>query len=115
MREGGEGGDLAGEWTALSNNVCGILHGHRNAGPVAECFDRLGWRTRSSSWEGYEVGTTWCEVELEPTDGKAVLLNGAVDPSRFDDLAAVLTRCGAVRYTLELYDEDDNLRRESHG
>ncbi|WP_436984231.1 hypothetical protein [Streptomyces sp. enrichment culture] len=27
MREGGEGGDLATEWTALSNNVCGILHG----------------------------------------------------------------------------------------
>ncbi|MEV5332258.1 hypothetical protein [Streptomyces werraensis] len=34
-------------------------------------------------------------------------------PSRFDDLAALLTRFGAT-YTLELYDENDNLSRESH-
>ncbi|WP_267461971.1 hypothetical protein [Streptomyces werraensis] len=34
-------------------------------------------------------------------------------PSRFDDLAALLTRFGAS-YTLELYDENDNLLRESH-
>ncbi|NEC52561.1 hypothetical protein G3I18_28985 [Actinospica acidiphila] len=97
----------------MSNNVCGTLHGHRDAAPIAERFERLGWSTRSSSWEGYEVGTTWCEVELEPTDDKAVLLNGVVDPSRFDDLAAVLTRCGATTYTLELYDENDCLLREA--
>ncbi|MFC7512894.1 hypothetical protein ACFQV4_33020 [Streptomyces thermocarboxydus] len=31
---------------------------------------------------------------------------------RFDDLATVLTRCGAGTYTLELYDEDGGLLRE---
>ncbi|WP_411760298.1 hypothetical protein [Streptomyces tunisiensis] len=108
-----ESGDLAPEWTDISNNVCGILHGHRDAAPMAERFERLGWRSRSSSWYGYEVGTTWCEVELEPVDGQDVLLNGVVDPSRFDDLAALLTRCGATTYTLELYDEDNNLLRET--
>ncbi|MFE1261088.1 hypothetical protein ACFW5X_11220 [Streptomyces albogriseolus] len=109
-----EHGDLAPEWTDLSNNVCGTLHGHRDAGPIAERFERLGWRTRSSSWHGYEVGTTWCEIELEPVDGQDVLLNGVVDPSRFDDLAALLDRFG-LTYTLELYDEDDNLRASAVG
>ncbi len=28
-------GDLTCELTNLPNNVCGILHGHRDAGPVA--------------------------------------------------------------------------------
>ncbi len=108
-----ESGALAPEWTDISNNVCGILHGHRDASLVAERFERLGWRSRASSWYGYEVGTTWCEVELEPVDGQDVLLNGVVDPSRFDDLAALLTRCGAMTYTLELWDEDNKLLRET--
>ncbi|MEV5368326.1 hypothetical protein AB0N12_03070 [Streptomyces albogriseolus] len=107
-----EAGDLAPEWTILSNNVCGVLHSHRDAAAMAERFERLGWRSRSSSWHGYEVGTTWCEVELDPIDGQDVLLNGVADPSRFDDLAALLTRCGAT-FTLELYDENDNLLRET--
>ncbi|MFZ4244608.1 hypothetical protein ACOZDF_04625 [Streptomyces griseoincarnatus] len=107
-----ESGGLAPEWTDISNNVCGILHGHRDAALMAERFERLGWRSRSSSWHGYQVGTTWCEVELELVDGQDVLLNGVVDPSRFDDLAAQLTRCGAT-YTLELFDENDNLLRET--
>ncbi|MFI9420086.1 hypothetical protein [Streptomyces werraensis] len=79
---------------------------------MAERFERLGWRSRSSSWYGYEVGTTWCEIEFEAIDGQDVLLNGVVAPSRFDDLAALLTRFGAS-YTLELYDENDNLLRET--
>ncbi|MFJ9859373.1 hypothetical protein ACIRVN_18040 [Streptomyces albogriseolus] len=58
------------------------------------------------------MGPTWCEVELDPIDGQDVLLNGVVDPSRFDDLAALLTCCGGT-FTLELYDEDDNLLRET--
>ncbi|MDT3726222.1 hypothetical protein ROS62_15560 [Streptomyces sp. DSM 41972] len=91
----------------------GILHGHRDAGPVAERSERLGRRARSPSWECYEVGTTWCEVELGPTSSQDVLLNGVVDPSRFDDLAAALTRRGATTYTLELDDEDGNLLREA--
>ncbi|MCP9990825.1 hypothetical protein LUX09_10435 [Streptomyces albogriseolus] len=107
-----ESGDLAPEWTKLSNNVCGVLHGHREAASMAERFERLGWRSRSSSWHGYEVGTTWCKVELEPIDGQDVLLNGVVDPSRFDDLAALLDRF-RLTYTLELYDEDVNLLRET--
>ncbi|MGC5233053.1 hypothetical protein [Streptomyces albogriseolus] len=107
-----ESGDLAPEWTKLSNNVCGVLHGHREAASMAERFERLGWRSRSSSWCGYEVGTTWCEVELEAVDGQDVLLNGVVDPSRFDDLAALLDRFG-LTYTLELYDEDVDLLRET--
>ncbi|MET8895718.1 hypothetical protein [Streptomyces albogriseolus] len=109
-----ESGDLAPEWTNLSNNVCGTLHGYRDAATAAERFGRLGWRSRSSSWYGYEVGTTWCEVELEPIDAHGVLLNGVVDPSRFDNLAALLTGFGAT-YTLELYDENNNLLREAHG
>ncbi|KEG40029.1 hypothetical protein ACH4UX_30740 [Streptomyces althioticus] len=49
---------------------------------------------------------------LHGHEGPDVLLNGVVDPSRFDDLATVLTRCGAGTYRLELYDEDGGLLRE---
>ncbi|MFI8210325.1 hypothetical protein [Streptomyces werraensis] len=73
MRE--EGGGLAPVWADRSNNVCGVLHGCRDAGPMAH--------------------------------------EGSRPPSRFDDLAALLTRFDAS-YTLELYDENDNLLRESH-
>ncbi|MFE5187143.1 hypothetical protein [Streptomyces sp. NPDC056628] len=95
----------------LANNVAGILHGCQDASPIAERFVRAGWRSSSSSWHGYEVGTAWCEVELDPVDGPDVLLNGVVDPRRFEDLAALFNRFG-LTYTLELYDETDTLIRE---
>ncbi|MGA4963943.1 hypothetical protein [Streptomyces pseudogriseolus] len=109
-----ESGDIASEWTDMSNNVCGILHGHGDAAPMAVRFERHGWSTSSSSWYGYKVGTTWCEVELEPADGPDVLMNGVMDPSRFTDLAALLDRFG-LSYTLELYDEEGDLLRETRG
>ncbi|MEQ8142693.1 hypothetical protein [Streptomyces sp. OP7] len=59
------------------------------------------------------MSTDWCEFALEPDD-RDVLLNGVVAPDHFDDLAALLTRFG-VTYTLELYDENDKLVRETHG
>ncbi|MCO4697998.1 hypothetical protein LRR80_04067 [Streptomyces sp. RO-S4] len=108
-----EGGRLAEEWANSDYSVCGILHGHRDGHSMAERLGCLGWRSRSSSWHGYEVGTDWCEFELEPDD-QDVLLNGVVAPHRFDDLTALLTRFG-VTYTLELYDENGNLVRETHG
>lgn len=106
-----EGEALDREWGEVGNNVNGILHGCRSASPVAECFVRAGWRSRSSSWDGYEVGTSWCEVELDPVDGPDVLLNGVVDPRRFDDLAGLLHRFG-LTYSLELYSEAGTLVRE---
>ncbi|MGA5120885.1 hypothetical protein [Streptomyces pseudogriseolus] len=109
-----EPGDLAPEWRNLSNNVCGILHGRGDAAPIAVRFGRHGWSSRSSSWHGYEVGTTWCELELDPADGPDVLLNGVMNPSRFTDLAALLDRFG-LSYTLELYGEEGILLRETRG
>ncbi|CAL9437815.1 hypothetical protein SUDANB126_02199 [Streptomyces sp. enrichment culture] len=106
-----EGEALAPEWAEAGNNVNGILHGCRDASPVAERFVRAGWRSRSSSWHGYEVGTRWCEVELDPAEGPDVLLNGVVDPQRLDDLADLLRRLG-LTYSLELYDEDGTPVRE---
>ncbi|MEU3508337.1 hypothetical protein ABZ733_10465 [Streptomyces longwoodensis] len=103
-----EGEALSPEWAAVGNNVCGTLHGCRNVAPVAERFVRAGWRSRSSSWEGYEAGTSWCEVELDPMDGVYALLDGVIDPSRLNDL---LYRFGKT-YTLELYDEEGALVRE---
>ncbi len=37
-----------------------------------------------------------------------------MDPSRFTDLAALLDRFG-LSYTLELYDEEGDLLRETRG
>ncbi|MER5738889.1 hypothetical protein ABT117_24820 [Streptomyces sp. NPDC002262] len=106
-----EGQPLDPVWHEISNNVCGGLAEAPSASWVAERFIGAGWRSQSgSSWESYEVGTGWCRIEVDPTDGDT-LLNGVVDPQRFEDLAALLTRFG-LRFSLELYDDDGELLRE---
>nr|WP_177232778.1 hypothetical protein [Streptomyces sp. Ag109_O5-10] len=106
-----EGQSLDPVWLKINNNVCGGLAGAPGASWVAERFIGAGWSSRSgSSWESYEVETSWCRIEVDPTDGNT-LLNGVVDPQRFEDLAALLTRFG-LRFGLELYDDDGKLLRE---
>ncbi|MFH9611088.1 hypothetical protein [Streptomyces sp. NPDC017448] len=99
-------------WLEINNNVCGALTEAPGASLVAERFIGAGWRSRSgSSWESYEVETGWCRIEVDPTDGDT-LLNGVVDPHRFEELAALLTRFG-LQFSLELYDDDGELLRET--
>ncbi|MFD8289494.1 hypothetical protein ACFV2B_14930 [Streptomyces lavendulae] len=105
-----EGQPLEPVWLEINNNVCGGLTGAPSASLVAQRFIGAGWNSRSASWESYEVETSWCRVELEATDGRT-LLNGVVDPDRFVDLAALLTRFG-LRFSIELYDDDGELLRE---
>jgi hypothetical protein len=99
------------EWVEVGNNVCGVLRGCRDASAVAQHFVRTGWSSRSSSWRGYEVETSWCRLEVEPIEGPDILLNGVVDPQCFDELGGVLHRLG-LSYSLELYEGDDTLVRE---
>ncbi|WP_143662307.1 hypothetical protein [Streptomyces sp. Amel2xC10] len=107
-----DGQKLAPEWAEVGNNVCGILRGFRDASAVAQHFVKAGWSSRSSSWHDYEVETSWCQLEVAPADGPDVLLNGVVDPQRFDELDGVLRRSG-LRYSLELYKGDDLLVRDT--
>ncbi|MDR3079593.1 MAG: hypothetical protein LBV60_01460 [Streptomyces sp.] len=109
-----EGPEFAREWDDLGNTVCGVLHGCRDASAVAARFVRAGWRSRSSSWEGYELETSWCQMEIEPIAGPNVLLNGVLDPTRLDELGRLLAAFG-LAYTLELSDENDALVRELRG
>lgn len=109
-----EGRALDPEWIELGNNVCGILRGCRDASFVVERFVRVGWRSRSSSWYGYQAGTSWCEFELDPVEGSEILLNGVIDPGRLAELAGLLGRFG-LTYSLELSDEDGTLVREVQG
>ncbi|MFM9704454.1 hypothetical protein [Streptomyces galilaeus] len=99
------------EWVEVGSNVCGVLRGCRDASVVAQHFVRAGWSSRSSSWHGYEVETSWCQLEVEPIDGPDTLLNGVVDPQRFDELGGVL-HCLGLSYSLELYEGDETLVRE---
>ncbi|MEV7304146.1 hypothetical protein [Streptomyces clavifer] len=106
-----EGQPLDPIWHEINNNMFGGLAGAPSASWVAERFIGAGWRSQSgSSWESYKVETSWCRIEVDPTDGDT-LLNGVVDPQRFEDLAALLTRFG-LRFSLELYDDDGELLRE---
>ncbi|MGX1887118.1 hypothetical protein [Streptomyces sp. NPDC055287] len=105
-----EGQPLDPVWLEISNNVCGDLAGAPSAALVAERFTEAGWSARSASWESYEVETSWCRIEVDPTDGDT-LLHGVVDPQRFEDLAALLTRFG-LPSRLELYDDDGELLQQ---
>lgn len=109
-----DGQKLDPKWIEVGNNVCGALRGCREASAVAEYFERAGWRSNSSSWYGYELETSWCQVEIDPIEGSAILLNGVVDPLRLDELAGLLGRFG-LPYSLELYDGDDTLIRAIQG
>lgn len=106
-----EGQALDPQWIEAGNNVYGTLRGVRDASSVAELFVRAGWRSRSSSWHGYEVSTSWCEAAIDPTQDSDILLHGTVAPHHINDLAALLDRFG-LKYSLELYNEDDTLARE---
>ncbi|MET9465476.1 hypothetical protein ABZY44_11790 [Streptomyces sp. NPDC006544] len=105
-----EGQPLDPVWLEINNNVCGGLTGAPSASLVVERFIGAGWSSRSASWKSYEVETGWCRLEVDPTEGDT-LLNGVVDPQRFEDLATLLTRFG-LPFSLELYDDDGELLRE---
>ncbi|MGW4979028.1 hypothetical protein [Streptomyces mirabilis] len=106
-----DGQKLDPEWVEVGNNVCGVLRGCRDASAVAQHFVRAGWSSRSSTWHGYEVEISWCQLEFDLIVGPDLLLNGVVDPQRFDELGGVLHRLG-LSYSLELYDGDNTLVRE---
>ncbi|MET9935719.1 hypothetical protein, partial [Streptomyces sp. NPDC006324] len=67
------GPELDRRWAGPGNNVCGVLHGCRDASAVAARFVGAGRSSRSSSWHGYGLETDWCRIEVEPTDGPEVL------------------------------------------
>ncbi|MFG3369292.1 hypothetical protein ACIPWY_35330 [Streptomyces sp. NPDC090032] len=106
-----DGQSLDPQWLDVNNNVCGVVQGCRDAAPVAAAFVRAGWSSRSSSWHGYELETSWWQVELDPIKELEVLLNGVIDPQRLDDLAGLLSRFG-LRFTPELSDDSGALARE---
>ncbi|SEC49270.1 hypothetical protein SAMN05428939_2511 [Streptomyces sp. TLI_105] len=109
-----EGLTLDRQWIELGNNVCGVLRGCRDASAVAARFVGAGWSSRSSSWHGYELETSWCQMEIDPIDGPDVLLSGVVDPARLGDLGRLLG-CFGLPYELELSDENNALVREIRG
>ncbi|WP_285549564.1 hypothetical protein [Streptomyces lavendulae] len=92
----------------IGSGVVAEKHSHAaHHGPPRSATGRS---SRAASWESYEVGTSWCRLEVEATDDRT-LLNGVVGPRRFADLAALLTRFG-LEFGIELYDDDGALLRE---
>jgi hypothetical protein len=103
---GTPGPRLADRLAVLDNNVYGRLPHAPAARTLAELFVRAGWRARASSWTDYEVEHEWARIELIDSSAGERLFSGVVDPSRVDDLAAVLTELG-VRWSIELWNDDD--------
>ncbi|MFG3509974.1 hypothetical protein ACGF5F_31235 [Streptomyces sp. NPDC047821] len=106
-----DGPDLATTWQESDNNLCGVVRGRLAASTVAELLVRASWKSRSSSWDGYEVETIWCQAEVDPVQGTGILLNGVIDPDKLDVLATLLARLG-TSFSLELYDGNGALVRE---
>ncbi|MFF3315526.1 hypothetical protein ACFYV5_08425 [Streptomyces sp. NPDC003035] len=84
--------------------MCGVLRGRRNASVVAARFVGAGWSSRSSSWDGYEPQTSWCQVEIDP-------LNRVVGSPRLDELGGLL----GFPYELELSDESERMTYDLPG
>ncbi|NGO79184.1 hypothetical protein G6045_26545 [Streptomyces sp. YC504] len=106
-----DGQSLDPRWIGVSNNIAGVVQDCPDGSAVAAAFVRAGWSSRSSSWSGYEVETGWAQIELDPVEGREVLLNGVVAPQRLDDLASVLRRL-SHGFVLELYDDSGALVQE---
>jgi hypothetical protein len=106
LNSGGTPGPrLADHLAVLDNNVYGRLARAPGAKAVAEIFVRAGWRARASSWTEYEVEHEWVCIELVEPSPDECLFSGVVDPSRVDELAAVLAAAG-LRYSIELWSDD---------
>jgi hypothetical protein len=107
VSDGGQ--ELDPRWSDVGNNLCGVVDDCRDAYAAAGAFVSAGWSRRSSSWHGWEVEISWGQIELDPIEGRKVLLNGVIDPQRVDDLASLLSSFG-LRFTLELYSDTDLVR-----
>ncbi|NES25974.1 hypothetical protein GCE86_26085 [Micromonospora terminaliae] len=112
---GTPGPRLADRLAALDNNLYGRLQQAPKAKILAEMFVRAGWRARASSWNEYEVEHDWVCIELVEPSPDECLFSGVVDPSRVDELGAILAGFG-LRYSIELWSADrTSLLRELAG
>ncbi|TQJ19971.1 hypothetical protein FBZ33_0156 [Micromonospora sp. A202] len=112
---GTPGPRLADRLAVRGNNVYGRLPHAPRVKVLAEMFVRAGWRARASSWTEYEVEHEWVCIELVEPSPDERLFSGVVDPSRVDELGAVLAGLG-LRYSIELWSDDGtSLLRELAG
>ncbi|MFG2105573.1 hypothetical protein [Micromonospora chersina] len=106
ITSGGTAGPrLADHLAVLDNNVYGRLPDAPRVRVLAEAFVGAGWRARASSWTSYEVEHEWACIELVESSPDERLFSGVVDPSRVDELGAVLAGLG-LRYSIELWSDD---------
>ncbi|MFG1658563.1 hypothetical protein ACGFIY_18755 [Micromonospora chersina] len=112
---GTPGPRLADHLAVLDNNVYGHLPHAPSVQVLAEMFVRAGWRARASSWTEYEVEHEWARIELVEPSPDERLFSGVVEPSRVDELGAVLADLG-LHYSIELWSDDQaRLLRELAG
>lgn len=112
---GTPGPRLADRLAVRGNNVYGRLPHAPRVRVLAEMFGRAGWRARASSWTEYEVEHEWVCIELVEPSPDERIFSGVVDPSRVDELGAVLAGLG-LRYSIELWSDDGtSLLRELAG
>ncbi|MBY8870630.1 hypothetical protein K7640_02090 [Micromonospora sp. PLK6-60] len=112
---GTPGPRLAGHLWEMDNNLYGRLPERSNARSTAEVFVRAGWRAVATSWTECRIEHEWAEFDLLQPAAGGLLLSGVVEPSRLDDLGAVLAGLG-WRFELELWSDDGpTLLREIAG
>lgn len=102
---GTPGPRLADHLAALDNNVYGRLFQAPSAKVLAVLLVRAGWRARASSWTEYEVEHEWVRIKLVDSSPDERLFSGVVEPSRVDELGAVLAHLG-VRYSIEIWGDN---------
>ncbi|MFY0602013.1 MAG: hypothetical protein JXR03_20230 [Cyclobacteriaceae bacterium] len=92
------------------HNIYGVIHGTDSKIEIATKFHELGWSVRKSSWTDFEMESEWAELHVEGEN--KILFKGMIDEDKFEELENLLDKFG-FKYSLELYNEKDELLRTS--
>ena len=90
------------------NNMYGVILGTNSKIEIATKFHEIGWSVRKSSWTDFEIESEWAELHIEGEN--EILFNGMLDESKFEELQNLLEKFG-LKYSLELYDGEQELKR----
>ena len=89
------------------NNLYGEVSNFTSKTEFAKAIKIRGLSIHKTTWTDFEIECEWAWFETEGEDD-GITINGVIDPKKMKDLADLINGLG-YDYSLEVYDEDDEL------